>query len=79
MAGSDRNATTKLAVAGSEINFFRAALANIKDIHPRLAQPLYQRHFDGLAAQANIVTDHHRIGLNNVCVGATDAVGHIFI
>ena len=79
MAGRHFNSPIHTQVEGGKVNLFGAAQADIQHIRARVHQAIGQRQLQGLAGQADIATHHYRFWLQELTIGASDAVGDIFV
>ena len=75
VAGGYRNTTIHLGMGSGKIDFLRTTLANIKNIHARIAQAIAQGGLDLLAGEAYIVPHNDRPWIYNPGKGATNSIG----
>ena len=79
MAGGDGYAAPDSEVRRREVNFFRAAQANVLHRHTLLQEPIDERALDRLTGQTDVMTDHDRPRLNHLGIGFTDTPGDILV
>ena len=79
MAGGDGYAAPDSEVRRREVNFFRAAQANVLHRHTLLQKPVDKRALDRLTGQADVMTDHDRPRLNHFGIGFADTPGDILV
>ena len=73
------NAAIELRMAGRKVDFFGSAQPDIVDVDALRDETFSQRRFNRRAAQADIVTECHCFGANNLRVGTADAPRDRFI
>jgi hypothetical protein len=66
-------------MGGGKVDFLGATQANIVNVHTLLPQSLAEGGLDSLAAEADIVADHHLARLDHLCVGAPDTPGNVLV
>ena len=79
MAGRDHNAPVHAGMGGREVDFLRATETDIVDIHPLFPQARREGALDRLAAETDIVAEHHLARLNDLGEGAAYAARNILI
>ena len=79
MTGGNDDAAPDTKVRRREVNFFRAAQANILYRDTLLEEPFDERALDRLTGQADVMAHHDRARLNDLGVGFTDATGDVLV
>ena len=79
MAGCYRDTAAHAQMRSGEIDFFRAAQADVLHRDALLSQPFNQRRFDRLTGEADVMSDNYGAGLNDVGVSTANSSGDILV
>ena len=79
VAGRDHDAAIELVVEGGKVDLLGAALADVIDIDPALAQAAHHLGGHLRTGEADVVPDHHLAWLEVGREGAADAPGDLVI
>ena len=79
VAGGDHDAAVVAAVEGRKIHALRAAHTDVVDIDATVGQTAAHRIGEFGARQADVAADHDALGIQELCVAARHAVGHIVV
>ena len=79
VARRDHDAAVHLARERREVDDLGAAEADVVDVDARVEQALLERLAELLARQADVATDDHLLRLDELRVGAADAIGDVLV
>ena len=79
VAGGDFDATVDIEVEGGEVDFFGAGHAEVDDVAAGVHQAVGQGLLEALGGQAHVAADDDAPGIEELRIGAADAVGDVFV
>src|SRR5690606_36483386 len=79
VTGGHVDATVDIEVEGGEVDFLGAGHAQIDDIAAGIQQAVGQRLLEAVGGQPHVPADDDSLGAQELRVGATDAVGDVFV
>ena len=79
VAGRDHDAAVHLARERREVDDFGAAEADVVDVDAGIEQALLERLAEQLAREPDVATDDHALRLQELRVGAADAIRDVFV
>ena len=79
VAGGDLDAAVDIQVEGGEVDFLGAGHAEVDHVAAGVHQAVGQRLLEALAGQAHVAADDDALGIEELRIGAADAVGDVFV